>query len=422
MQVFNYGGMAANAIDNFGQGLNQMRERQNKEQMMQQQQDALTGLSDLYSKGATTQELYEYGLQNPAAFERVGQTIGFKNDQTKQIMRDTLIDSLQNPEQRDQIITRGVEAIRAAGGDPRYLSQAIGDSTEDFERGAIPFLASLDSQGSGFAKSYMGMKPQQQAPNYSNVQFDEAGKPYGLNKATGQYEPIKGGFVKGKSVPQTVVNNITGKPQSEFEKETQKINAKAYSDINKTNNSIRAEENKIKQLQRLNEKAFSGPLANEKLSAAKLAGKFGIDVEGLPESEAFRAVSNELVLDKSQQMSGALSEGDMAFLQNTVPNLGNSKEGRASVFDYSQKLIDRQKEYAKQAREFTKEKGYFDLGEFESEFQQYADENPLFGNDSQSNLDSNKQQNQGAPRVGAVVDGWTYNGGDPADPNSWSKK
>ena len=161
MQVFNYGGMAANAIDNFGQGLNQMRERKNKEQLMQQQQDALTGLADLYSNGATTQELYEYGLQNPAAFERVGQTIGFKNDQTKQIMRDTLINSLQNPEQRDQIIAQGAEAIRAAGGDPKYLSQAIGDSTEDFERGAIPFLASLDDQGSGFAKTYMEMKPQQ---------------------------------------------------------------------------------------------------------------------------------------------------------------------------------------------------------------------------------------------------------------------
>ena len=422
MKVFNYGGMAADAINQFGDSLSNAMVMREQRDAMQQQQDVMTGLADLYSKGATTQELYEYGLQNPAAFERVGQTIGFKNDQTKQIMRDTLIDSLQNPEQRDQIITRGAEAIRAAGGDPRYLSQAIGDTTEDFERGAIPFLASLGDQGSGFAKSYMEMKPQQQAPNYSNVQFDESGNPFGLNKETGQYEPIKGGFVKGKSVPQTVVNNITGKPQSEFEKETQKINAKAYSDINKTNNSIRAEENKIKQLQRLNEKAFSGPLVNEKLSAAKLAGNFGIDVEGLPESEAFRAVSNELVLDKSQQMSGALSEGDMAFLQNTVPNLGNSKEGRASVFDYSQKLIDRQKEYAKKAREFTKEKGYFDLGEFESEFQQYADENPLFGSESQSSENLNEQQNQGAPRVGTVVDGWTYNGGDPADPNSWSKK
>ena len=161
MQVFNYGGMAADAINKFGDSLGNALAMREQRDNAQQQQDVMAGLADLYSKGATTQELYEYGLQNPAAFERVGQTIGFKNDQTKQIMRDTLIDSLQTPEQRDQIITRGAEAIRAAGGDPRYLSQAIGDSTEDFERGAIPFLASLDSQGSGFAKSYMGMKPQQ---------------------------------------------------------------------------------------------------------------------------------------------------------------------------------------------------------------------------------------------------------------------
>ena len=164
MQVFNYGGMAADAINQFGDSLsNAMAMRENRN-AMQQQQDVMTGLADLYSKGATTQELYEYGLQNPAAFEHVGKAIGFKNDQTKQIMRDTLIYSLQNPEQRDQIITQGAEAIRAAGGDPRYLSQAIGDTTEDFERGAIPFLASLGDQGAGFAKSYMGMKPQQAEP------------------------------------------------------------------------------------------------------------------------------------------------------------------------------------------------------------------------------------------------------------------
>lgn len=161
MTIYNYGGMAADAINKFGDSLSNAMAMREQRDNAQQQQDVMAGLADLYSKGATTQELYEYGLQNPAAFERVGQTIGFKNDQTKQIMRDTLINSLQNPEQRDQIITQGAEAIRAAGGDPKYLSQAIGDSTEDFERGAIPFLASLDSQGSGFAKTYMGMKPQQ---------------------------------------------------------------------------------------------------------------------------------------------------------------------------------------------------------------------------------------------------------------------
>lgn len=164
MTIYNYGGMAADAINKFGDSLSNAMAMREQRDNAQQQQDVMAGLADLYSKGATTQELYEYGLQNPAAFERVGQTIGFKNDQTKQIMRDTLINSLQNPEQRDQIITQGAEAIRSAGGDPRYLSQAIGDSTEDFERGAIPFLASLDSQGSDFAKSYMGMKPQQAEP------------------------------------------------------------------------------------------------------------------------------------------------------------------------------------------------------------------------------------------------------------------
>lgn len=124
------------------------------------QQQALTGLGELYGGGATTQELYQYGLDNPGVFERVNQTIGFKNDQTKQLMQDTLISALQNPEQRDQIITQGAESIKAAGGNPQYLSQAIGNDSEGFERGAVPFLASLGGQGANFAKTYMGMKPQ----------------------------------------------------------------------------------------------------------------------------------------------------------------------------------------------------------------------------------------------------------------------
>jgi hypothetical protein len=210
---------------------------------------------------------------------------------------------------------------------------------------------------------------------HTNIKKTDDGDIIGYNPQTRQYEKIPSPEKVAAGTPQVSVN-ITEQP--EFEKEIQKLNAKAYTDIAKSSKGLRSESNKIDRLIQLNDKAFEGAGAGAKMAAGQLAKNFGIDVEGLPESEAFRAVSNELVLDKSQQMSGALSEGDMAFLQNTVPNLGNTKEGRKEVFDYSKKLLDRQKEYVKQAREFKKKNGYFDQAEFEDEFQMYADQNPLF--------------------------------------------
>lgn len=167
MAILNYGGIVEQGLSSLGNQLMQAQGQREAREARKAQQDSaqadeksLTGLADLYKNNASTQELYQYGLDNPAAFDRVSKTIGFKSDQTKQLMQDTLISALQNPEQRDQIIAQGSEAIKAAGGNPQYLSQAIGDDTEGFERGAVPFLASLGGQGADFAKTYMDIKPQ----------------------------------------------------------------------------------------------------------------------------------------------------------------------------------------------------------------------------------------------------------------------
>jgi stress response protein YsnF len=174
MSILNYGGIVqnsmaglANTLGQFGQFKQQQAQQQAQMEAQQAQQQAaeadmqaMKGLSDLYANNATAQELYEYGLSNPAAYRMVQDAIGFKNDQTKQLMSDTLISAMQNPEQKDAIITKGVQDIAAAGGNPQYLSQSIGEDFGDFERGAIPFLSSLGGQGAEFAKSYMSMKPQ----------------------------------------------------------------------------------------------------------------------------------------------------------------------------------------------------------------------------------------------------------------------
>ena len=133
----------------------------------------------------------------------------------------------------------------------------------------------------------------------------------------------------------------------------------------------------ISKLEQLNKKAFEGTLAEPRLAVAK-AFKGIIDIEGLSESEQFRAISNELILNKAQNMAGSLSNSDMTFLENTAPTLSNTEQGRGSIIDYSRKIAEREKEYSKQAQQFKKNKGYFNLSEFQQEFDKYAERNPLF--------------------------------------------
>ncbi|MBY7909966.1 DNA transfer protein [Vibrio fluvialis] len=345
-------------------------------QATERQNQAQTEISGAIQSGDPNQ-IAQVSLKYPQMSEAIRSAFNFKNDATEKNFLDTNFKILSDPQNAERYLNERASYVQSIGGDPTETLgriKMLKSNPEQFIKTTEGITAATSPER---YRSYMSTQIQQQAPQYSNVQFDQEGRPFGLNKKTGQFEPIQGGFVRGEQKPQTVVN--VGGSQSKFDEEIGKLNAKAYTDIQQQQKQVRAEENKVDRLIKLNEKAFSGPGANAKLAVGALAKNLGIDISGMPESEAFRAVSNELVLDKSQQMSGALSEGDMAFLQNTVPNLSNTREGRKQVFDYNKSLLNRQKDYAKQAQQFRKDKGYFDQGEFEAQFQQFADQNPLFG-------------------------------------------
>ncbi len=332
--------------------------------------------SQLFASG-TPQDVAMFSINNPEMGEILNKQIGYRSDTTKSIMADTLSSALSNPQNKEGIIRAGADEIIRQGGKPDVLLKSLEQDDANFEKGALMMMGGLGDKGKQYLSTYQGLQPKQQKP-LTNIRTDKSGVTTGYNQQTGQIEeiPTAEGVTRTAAGPQTVVN--VGGSQTEFDKEIGKINAKAFSDINKTGKQTRAEINKINRLAKLNEKAFAGAGGDVKMALGQMASNIGINVDGLPESEAFRAVSNELVLDKSQQMSGALSEGDMAFLRDTVPNLNNTKAGRSDIFDYSKALLERQDEYSKQARQFKKDNGYFDLGEFEQQFQDYANQNQLF--------------------------------------------
>ncbi len=149
--------------------------------------------------------------------------------------------------------------------------------------------------------------------------------------------------------------------------------------ITKESRAARSTLTTLDQMSKLEPKAFEN-FAGVKSFTSKLANQIGIDVEGLSESEAFEAVATGVVLDKAQQMAGALSNADMVFLQNSAPSLSQTSEGRKMLIDFGKKLAQRQIDYAQEAAKFRSKNGYFDLTQFETEFR--ANKGDLFKSDN----------------------------------------
>lgn len=204
------------------------------------------------------------------------------------------------------------------------------------------------------------------SPEYTNIKRGEDGNLYGLNKQTQQMERIKTpeGVSFGGDSGQTINVNTGVDEQS---KVIDKYQGEAFVATQKNATDARAQLQSLNSLDALSEKAFSGTAANLKKNAAKFANAFGIDVEGLSETEIFDSVANELTLGKTAMMTGVLTDRDMEFLQSTVPQLTQTAEGRKKLIKIAKKIAERKIEYAKEAAKFRREnKGKFNQYDFEN--------------------------------------------------------
>jgi hypothetical protein len=344
MSILNYGGIVqnsmaglANTLGQFGQFKQQQAQQQAQMEAQQAQQQAaeadmqaMKGLSDLYANNASAKELYEYGLSNPAAYRMVQDAIGFKNDQTKQIMSDTLISAIQNPEQKDAIITKGVQDIAAAGGNPQYLAQSIGEDFGDFERGAIPFLSSLGGQGAEFTKSYMSMKPQ--AP-----------------KEMSEFEKAK---VEGKKVDQELrrLEIEQKKLESQQKRETSDLKKQELQQKIDDKEAEKEQIAKSKEQESQNAIQFSTEvfnLANEIANDPQLNDITGNvnnmfpTLSGKSQDLINKAERLESMLTKENLglMSGVLTDKDIAMLRSISSGLNVSESGIKGSYEGTRKRL-----------------------------------------------------------------------------------
>jgi len=75
----------------------------------------------------------------------------------------------------------------------------------------------------------------------------------------------------------------------------------------------------------------TGRFAETNMKLKELAGAFGLKVDGLPEQQAFVALSNKLRLGAAAMLKGSVSDREQEIIARTVANLGNTPEGNRQV-------------------------------------------------------------------------------------------
>lgn len=278
------------------------------------------------------------------------------------------------------------QAKQAGGFLEKYLSLPKGQARTDFLQktaGSTPFtidddLLAMDEEtrdrnamlaaGRYLNKEQLAMlqQPEQEKAKYTNIKRAEDGKLYGLNSETQQIEQVKSpeGVSFGGDSGQTINVNTGANEQT---KVIDKYQGEAFVNTQKAATDARKQMQNLNSLDALSEKAFAGTGAGLKKNLGKLANAFGIEVEGLSETEIFDSVANELTLGKTAMMTGVLTDRDMEFLQSTVPQLTQTADGRKKLIKIAKKMASRQIEYAKEAAKFRRENdGQFNQFDFEN--------------------------------------------------------
>lgn len=229
------------------------------------------------------------------------------------------------------------------------------------------------------------------------------------------YQMALGGADKGK------VSAIGGEgttvnvgSEKGFDKQAGEDYAKYLKEIRDAENSGRRSVSALNIM----EKAMQDPNFYSGAGAEKLAGlrraavALGGDPNQVSSVETFNAMAKQAALDS---MGGSLGTGfsnaDRDFVEGQVPTLANTPEGNKALIGVQKKIAQRKIAIAQQARTYAKaHDGRIDIG-FDDELAAWAEKNPLFA-----------AETAGAPKPGAIEDGYRFKGGNPADQNSWERE
>lgn len=154
--------------------------------------------------------------------------------------------------------------------------------------------------------------------------------------------------------------------------------------------------------------------------AAKLAaGEWGINTDGLSEIQAAQALINSLVPEQRQPGSGPMSDADLALFKQSLPRIINQPGGNQKIIETMRAIA----QYDAQGAQIVQRLRSGEIDRAQAFQSLQSRPNPLQGfkaPPATADIEAGGERTN-APEIGAVVEGHTYLGGDPAQQSSWRK-
>jgi hypothetical protein len=182
---------------------------------------------------------------------------------------------------------------------------------------------------------------------------------------------------------------VNMKQETEEAKKVGSFFGEEYGNVLKAGTSAQSKLNRYNRLGELLANVDTGKFTGAGLEVAKAARSLGFNVsDKVGNLEAAQALSGEIALELRNPsggagMPGAMSDADRQFLQNMVPGLQTTPQGRTLMLDTAKRLAQRDIDVARLAREYRRRNGQIDEGFYE-ELARYSEANPLFSQKNQA--------------------------------------
>lgn len=208
---------------------------------------------------------------------------------------------------------------------------------------------------------------------------------------TPQHQALKDRLAKITHIPEPTKINVETRIEGKVQEKWAESDIKHYEELRKAADSAYNEINMLHSLRGMLGKADTNPFAEiEQAGQEFLAGINNILGWDLPVSEtltyrqAAKSISNKLALimrnpDSGMGMPGAVSERDLKFLKDSIPNITNSGKANDIMVDIALKLAKRKVDiFNILEEERFRTGGVLNFAAGRKLIQEYAKNNPLF--------------------------------------------
>jgi len=219
-------------------------------------------------------------------------------------------------------------------------------------------------------------------------------------------------------------NNVTvgsGENGGAFQKKADEKAAERFDEIQANAASAPQMIADMEMLTELGKNIGTGKVAEFKAMAGPYAEAIGVDIEGLGEAQAYKAIVARIAPQMRPAGAGATSDFDAKQYLASLPSLGNSPEGNAVISATTQAIAENKLKAAEIATRA--QKGEIKWQDADKEIRDLPNPYAAFKDFNKAKpvgmLGKRPQVNMGAPTRGQIINGFEFQGGNPNDRKNW---